>query len=193
MEFILEHGNKETIEALGDEGKIHAKKRSQQIQASRSGILVIYTDGSSRGNGKVGSRAGFGVFFGHGDPRNIAGRLAGEPQTNQRAELQAIYRALDAAPVKQTVQIVTDSRYSINAVTQWAAGWKRKGWKTSEGEDVKNQDIIRAILERMEKRSKEGAQTFFKWVKGHDADEGNEQADALANQGALMPLPSEAM
>ncbi|KAJ2970837.1 hypothetical protein NQ176_g7991 [Zarea fungicola] len=84
------------------------------------------------------------------------------------------------------VKIVSDSQYSINCVTQWATAWKRKGWVTAQNEPVKNQDIIRAVLAKMEERTKAGGLTQFEWVKGHASDRGNQAADALAVRGAKM-------
>lgn len=199
VDYIVEFGNKEAIEALGEEGKSTKKPKTSPSQAvldedagevaeeaKNDGIVRIYTDGSSLANGRAGSRAGVGVWFGEGDRRNIAERLIGDPQTNQRAELQAIYRALEVAPIDEPVQIFTDSQYSINCVTQWAVSWQRKGWKTAAGEEVKNQDIIRRVLQRMEERKKAGAATMYQWVKGHVMNRGNEAADALAVKGARM-------
>lgn len=197
--YIMQFGNKEAIEALGEvaeerverpaekASKTTSKEASKEAAATEpDGMLRVYTDGSSLANGKVGSRAGVGVFFGDGDPRNVSERLEGEPQTNQRAELMAMLRALEIAPVGQAVQIISDSQYSINCVTQWAVGWKKKGWVTATGEKVKNQDIIRAVLGKMEERTRAGGNTFFRWVKGHASDRGNVAADRLAVRGAKI-------
>ncbi|KIE04016.1 RNase H domain protein, partial [Metarhizium majus ARSEF 297] len=207
--YIKQHGSREAIEALGETyaaapvessvsptpvvasakktaSKTAAKKAEPGVQRPAEDVLQIYTDGSSLANGKAGSRAGVGVYFGDGDPRNVSERLVGDPQTNQRAELMAMLRALEIAPLEQTVQIISDSQYSIKCVTQWAIGWKQKGWKTATGEDVKNQDIIRAVLDKMDERTKTGANTYFHWVKGHASDRGNVAADRLAVRGAKM-------
>ncbi|KAM4060557.1 RNase H domain-containing protein [Hirsutella rhossiliensis] len=194
VEYIKQLGSREAIEALGETAKDRpdpppadkAKKKDVEIALPSEDMLKIYTDGSSLANGKVGSRAGVGVFFGDGDPRNVSERLVGDPQTNQRAELMAMLRALEIAPEGQTVQIISDSQYSINCVTQWAIGWKMKGWVTATGEKVKNQDIIRAVLDRMEERTRAGANTYFHWVKGHSSDRGNVAADRLAVRGAKI-------
>jgi len=194
VQFILANGSKEAIKALGDlpddieEQPAKKAKTSggKEVVKPDDGSLHIYTDGSSLANGKLGSRAGLGVYFGDGDERNLAERLQGEPQTNQRAELKAIQRALEIAPLDQPVRIFTDSQYSIKCVTEWALGWKRKGWVTANGEEVKNQDIIREVLARMDERSKAGATTLFQWVKGHAANRGNEAADRLAVRGAKL-------
>ncbi|KAF4979400.1 hypothetical protein FZEAL_4377 [Fusarium zealandicum] len=202
VDYIRQFGNRDAIEALGEEGKLQpvaeleteerpakkAKEASTEETTAKPGedILKIYTDGSSLANGQAGSRAGLGVFFGTNDPRNLSERLPGELQTNQRAELMAMQRALEIAPLEQAVQIYSDSQYSIKCVTQWALSWEKRGWKTATGENVKNQDIIRDVLALMEERTKAGGATYFQWVKGHAADRGNIAADRLAVNGAKM-------
>lgn len=207
--YIRQFGSREAIEALGETwttslaavpasskpvaaslkkttAKTTTPKAEPGVVRPAEDVLQIYTDGSSLANGKAGSRAGVGVYFGDGDPRNVSERLRGDPQTNQRAELMAMLRALEIAPLEKTVQIISDSQYSINCVTQWAIGWKQKGWKTATGENVKNQDIIRAVLDKMDERTKADANTYFHWVKGHASDRGNVAADRLAVRGAKM-------
>ncbi|KAG5920621.1 hypothetical protein E4U61_007626 [Claviceps capensis] len=164
-----------------------AARANSGVACPAEGVLQIYTDGSSLANGRAGARAGVGVYFGDADARNVSERLIGEPQTNQRAELMAMLRALEIAPLKQTVQIVSDSQYSIKCLTEWAIGWKRKGWKTATGENVKNQDVIRAILDKMDERTRANSTTYFHWVKGHASDRGNMAADRLAVRGANLP------
>jgi ribonuclease HI len=106
------------------------------------------------------------------------------PQTNQRAELAAILRALQLAPPDQNVMIITDSTYSINCLTKWKDGWIRNGWKNSKGVSVLNQDLIKGVLAKIEERKKRGVRTSFEWVKGHAQSPGNIEADKLAVQGA---------
>lgn len=160
--------------------------------AGGGGLTEIYTDGSSIGNGKVGASAGVGVFFGEGDVRNISERLARDsPQTNQRAELTAILRALQAVDAAEGVRIMTDSKYSISCVTDWYRKWSQTGWVTSAGgaggrQPVKNADLVRAIRAAIDERDAFGATTQFVWVKGHNNQPGNVAADALAVQGARM-------
>lgn len=192
VQYIKQFGNKEAIEALGELANKFgpppvdpSQATGSKIVAPEEGVLNVYTDGSSRANGRIGARAGLGVFFGHGDPRNLSERLQGEPQTNQRAELMAIQRALEVVPLERDVQILTDSRYSIDCVTQWAERWEKNGWKTTTG-DVKHKDIIAAVTERIRLRAKTGGKTYFKWVKGHASDAGNVAADLLAVKGAAM-------
>ncbi|KAK3682837.1 ribonuclease H-like domain-containing protein [Podospora appendiculata] len=150
-------------------------------------VMVVYTDGSSRGNGKVGARAGLGVYFGRGNKRNISERLAGPIQTNQRAELAAILRTLETIDTDTGVEIRTDSKYSIDCVTKWYKSWVKNEWQTTSKKDVENQDIIRPIRDLIDARDMLGTVTRFVWVKGHGTDEGNIAADNLAVAGALKP------
>ncbi|KAK3821572.1 MAG: ribonuclease H-like domain-containing protein, partial [Benniella sp.] len=118
-----------------------------------SDALVIYTDGSSLSNGKMGSRAGVGVFFGVDDPRNVSERLNSEPQTNQRAELMAVYRALEVCGSDTIpIEIRTDSMYTVNVVTKWADGWVKKNWRRSDGGKVMNRDIIEPLMVKIKSR-----------------------------------------
>ncbi|KAL2167447.1 hypothetical protein VTG60DRAFT_1198 [Thermothelomyces hinnuleus] len=150
---------------------------------TRTGVIVIYTDGSSLGNGRLGATAGVGVYFGPGDPRNISERLKGETQTNQRAELTAILRALETVDLTQDVEIRTDSKYAIQCVTEWYINWERNGWMTRAG-PVKNQDLVQLVRDKLDEREAKGGRTQFIWVKGHDTDQGNIAADRLAVEGA---------
>ncbi|KAF4973041.1 hypothetical protein FSARC_539 [Fusarium sarcochroum] len=208
-DYIREKGTQETCDALGLGSKAEPTQqytgaafepvketKPDSIQepnptAPKPGpdgdILKVYTDGSSLGNGQAGSRAGLGVFFGIDDKRNLAERLPGEPQTNQRAELLAMLRALEIVPLTQGVQIWSDSQYSIKCVTLWAPSWQKRNWRTSGGGEVKNQDIIRNLLAKVKERTDAGTTTTFQWVKGHSTDKGNQGADNLANIGSRMP------
>ncbi|KAI5300559.1 hypothetical protein KEM55_006606 [Ascosphaera atra] len=149
------------------------------------GLLKIYTDGSTLGNGKLGAQAGYGVYFGPGDERrNVSEPLPGSRQTNQRAELTAILRALDIAPRSRDVKIFTDSKYAINCVTVWCQKWRTNNWQTSGNKPVENKDLITTIIDKIEERDSLEAKTLFEWVRGHNNDPGNEAADKLAVEGA---------
>ncbi|KAJ2731194.1 hypothetical protein IW152_004708 [Coemansia sp. BCRC 34962] len=148
--------------------------------------IVVYTDGASVNNGKRGARAGVGVYFGTGDPRNISESLAGPRQTNQRAELMAVLQAIEAVAssgTTKTLVICTDSMYTINCVNVWHHKWASCGWVNSQGQQVNNQDLIRAILDRMEEYC---GSIQFVHVRGHSGIHGNEQADQLAVRGASI-------
>jgi len=118
----------------------------------------------------------------------VSERLGGPRQTNQRAELTAVLRAIQVAPLHQEVKIYTDSMYSINCVTNWSKNWQRRGWINAAGNPVENRDLVEAILDRMQERSKQGGKTSFQWVKGHSSDPGNIAADLLAVAGARKTL-----
>ncbi|KAH6617626.1 ribonuclease H-like domain-containing protein [Chaetomium tenue] len=161
------------------------RKTAKKSTKAQNGLVIVYTDGSSLGNGRVGATAGVGVYFGDNDPRNVSERLEGETQTNQRAELTAILRALEIIDLAQDLEIRTDSKYSIQCVTEWYINWERNGWKTRSG-PVKNQDLVQLVRDKLEEREAKGGRTQFIWVKGHDTDQGNIAADQLAVAGARL-------
>ncbi|KAH7915685.1 ribonuclease H-like domain-containing protein [Hygrophoropsis aurantiaca] len=155
------------------------------------GCIVVYCDGACKGNGKAGSVAGVGVWWGAGDPRNIAERCPGD-QTNNRAELIGIVRVLETAPPSsRPLLIKTDSSYSISCIEVWFSKWVRNGFRTGGGERVKHQEIIRYISALIAARKKAGQEVRFKHVRGHVGIVGNEGADQLANLGAVMSVVPE--
>lgn len=173
--------------------KTEAEKfKTKTIPKPAADMLIIYTDGSSLSNGRVGARAGVGVYFGPGDRKNVSEALTGSRQTNQRAELTAVLRALDIAPRHREVTIYTDSRYSIDCVTSWYKNWKRNGWLTANKKPVENKDLVQDIRGKMEEREALGKGTYFVWVKGHSGDKGNAEADRLAVEGARMGMSGTA-
>ena len=116
--------------------------------------------------------------------RNVSETLPGSRQTNQRAELTAILRALEIVPRNRDVVIITDSKYAIDCVTEWFINWRRNGWKTASGKAVENKDIIENVLSKIEERAKLVVRTDFEWIKGHANHPGNVEADRLALDGA---------
>mmetsp|Transcript_1128 Transcript_1128/g.2380 ORF Transcript_1128/g.2380 Transcript_1128/m.2380 type:complete len:244 (-) Transcript_1128:1119-1850(-) len=152
----------------------------------RSAAWVIYTDGACESNGRENAVAGYGVFFGPGDPRNVSEPLPGLVQTNNRAEMTAVICALDVVLMdgnKGPVEIRTDSVYVKNGLEQWLNGWKRNRWKLSNGGDVKNRDLWEQLDSRMQ-RVRAIRPLGFVWVRGHANEYGNEWADRLAVEGA---------
>lgn len=170
-----------------------ARVKTVPREGDPPGMLKIYTDGSSLSNGQVGARAGVGVYFGPAPFENISEALKGSKQTNQRAELTAIQRALDIAPSHRDVTIFTDSRYAIDCVTNWFKNWMKNGWTNSRGKPVENKDIVQDIREKINERDRFGKQTLFVWVKGHGTDKGNIEADRLAVEGARKGLVEDEM
>jgi ribonuclease HI len=150
--------------------------------------MQVYTDGACTGNKRNSShsRAGVGVYFGEGHELNYSGQLAQPPHTNQRAELAAIAIAVErlqslyANGLIGQSTIYTDSQYSINCLTKWAAAWECKGWRTSKGTAVENQDLIKPLRAALAPLPIQ-----LVHVRGHAGILGNERADALAVQGIL--------
>ena len=134
---------------------------------------VIYTDGSCRGNPGPG---GWGAIMCHnGETTELSG--AESHTTNNRMELTATVKALNAIPQYSRVSVYTDSKYVKNGITTWIMNWKRNGWKTSNGKQVKNQDLWLALEYSTQQHVVE-----WHWVKGHSGNSGNERADELANR-----------
>ncbi len=141
----------------------------------------VYTDGACSGNPGPG---GWGVVLEScGHTRELLG--AQEHTTNNRMELQAAIEALNSLTEPCEVEIVTDSTYLKNGMQSWLVNWKRKGWKTSEGKPVKNQDLWRQLDALVATH-----RVRWHWVRGHTGVEGNERADALANEAISRMLES---
>jgi ribonuclease HI len=134
----------------------------------------IYTDGACKGNPGPG---GWGALLvAGGREREIFG---GEAQTtNNRMELIAVIRALEALKRPCEVELYTDSQYVKNGIESWIHGWKRNGWKTADRKPVKNAELWRE-LDGLAARHR----VSWHWVRGHNDHPGNERADALANRG----------
>jgi ribonuclease HI len=137
-------------------------------------IVEIWADGGCRGNPGPG---GWGVLLRTGSREKEL--WGGEPATtNNRMELTAVIRALEAMKRPVQARVHTDSQYVQKGISEWIHGWKRNGWKTSDKKPVKNSDLwqqldVLAAQHRVE----------WLWVRGHAGDPGNERADALANRG----------
>ncbi len=136
--------------------------------------VEIYTDGACRGNPGPG---GWGVLLIAGHHRKTM--HGGDPETtNNRMELTAAIEALKALRGKRRVVLHTDSKYVMDGINDWMPNWKKRGWKTAAKKPVKNQDLWQALDEAASRHEIE-----WIWVKGHDGNPGNEEADALANRG----------
>jgi ribonuclease HI len=136
--------------------------------------VIMYTDGACRGNPGPG---GWGVVLEHGSTRKTL--HGGEAHTtNNRMEMTAVIRGLQALKRSCQVRIVTDSRYVIQGMSEWLPNWKSRGWRTAAKKPVLNTDLWQEldILSN-------GHEIEWEWVKGHSGDPGNELADQLANLG----------
>ena len=134
--------------------------------------VSIYTDGACRGNP---GRGGWGVVLVYnGQEKELSG---GEPSTtNNRMELSAAIAGLAALKEPCLVDLYSDSRYLVDAVTLgWLEGWRRRGWKRGRNEPVLNPDLWETLYALLSVHK-----VTFHWVKGHDGHAYNERCDALA-------------
>ena len=137
-------------------------------------VVIIHADGGCRGNPGPG---GWGALLQAGDREKEL--WGGEPATtNNRMELTAAIRALEALKRPATVHLHTDSQYLQKGISEWIRNWKRNGWRTASKQPVKNADLWQRLDELAARH-----QIKWCWVKGHAGHAGNERADALANRG----------
>jgi len=142
-------------------------------------LIEIFSDGACRGNPGPG---GWGAILRRNDvEKELYGGDAST--TNNRMELTAVIRALEALPGASRARVHTDSTYVQQGISSWIHSWKRKGWRTADGKSVKNQDLWRQLDEEAQKHRVE-----WIWVKGHAGHPGNERADELANLGVASIL-----
>jgi len=132
----------------------------------------MYTDGACRGNPGMG---GWGALLFYKNKRR---ELHGAEllTTNNRMEMTAAIRGLEILKRPCRVELYTDSQYLRLGITEWLADWKRRNWKTSGRKAVKNRDLWHSLDEAVQDHD-----VHWHWVKGHAGNEGNERADALAN------------
>ena len=137
-------------------------------------VVEMYTDGACKGNPGLG---GWGALLRFkGIEKELYG---GEPNTtNNRMELTAVIKGLEALTRPCDVRVVTDSQYVKRGITQWINRWRRNGWRTAGKEPVKNRDLWERLDALMGRH-----QVEWKWVKGHAGHAENERADRLANKG----------
>jgi ribonuclease HI len=134
-------------------------------------VIEIYTDGACRGNPGPGGWAALLLMGAH--EREISGAEA--HTTNNRMELTAVIRALEALKRPVHARLYTDSQYVRNGITRWLPVWQARGWRTADRKPVKNQDLWERLAELA------GAhQLEWHWVPGHAGVPGNERVDRLA-------------
>ena len=132
------------------------------------------TDGACRGNPGPG---GWGALLRYnGTEKHLYGGEA--HTTNNRMELLAAIRGLEAVSESCQIDLTSDSQYVRKGITEWLQGWKAKGWKTETKKPVKNK-VLWQLLDAQAQRH----QVNWHWVKGHSGHRENEIADDLANQG----------
>jgi len=136
-------------------------------------VVVIHSDGACRGNpgpGGWGATIQYSTFR-----REIFG--GEKATTNNRMELTAVIRALEALTRNSRVRVYTDSQYVQKGISEWIRAWKRRDWKTADRKPVKNVDLWRRLDELNASHEVE-----WHWVKGHAGHPENERADVLANK-----------
>jgi len=134
-------------------------------------IVDIFTDGACSGNPGPGGWAAILRTGGH--EREISGGEA--HTTNNRMELMAVIRALEAMKRPSAIRLHTDSRYVMDGASKWMKKWKANGWKTADKKPVKNAELWRVLDAAMAEHS-----ISWKWVAGHSGHTENDRADALA-------------
>ena len=136
--------------------------------------VEIYTDGACRGNPGIG---GWGALLIHNETeRKLFGGT--RDTTNNRMEMQAVIEALGALTAGCEIILYTDSKYVMDGINKWLPNWKSRNWITANKKPVKNRDLWELLDKAVTEHKIE-----WNWVKGHTGNIGNEQADALANQG----------
>ena len=137
--------------------------------------VKLFTDGACKGNPGPG---GWGVIMIQADGSTNE-MFGGEVfTTNNRMELLAVIKGLEAIQGIENINIYTDSKYVKNGITLWIKNWEKNGWKTASKKDVANQDLWLSLIRLVENKS-----IKWNWVKGHSGNQGNERADLLANRG----------
>ena len=133
--------------------------------------IEIYTDGACSGNPGPGGWGSVLLYNGH--RKELSG---GEAETtNNRMELMAVIRAMEALKRPCEVTIHTDSTYVMKGMTEWIHAWKARNWKTASKKPVKNVDLWQELEAALA-----GHTVKWKWVKGHRGVPENERADELA-------------
>ena len=145
--------------------------------------IEIWTDGACSGNPGPG---GWGALMRSGQhEKELKG---GEPHTtNNRMELLAAIKALQALKGPSTVRMHVDSQYLRGGITGWIHGWKKNGWRTADKKPVKNADLWQELDQAIKTHD-----ISWHWVKGHAGTEGNERADELAREGMAPFKPKRA-
>lgn len=136
----------------------------------------VFTDGACSGNPGPGGWAAIMRSGAH--EKELSG---GEAQTtNNRMELTAVIEALRALKKPAAVTVHTDSQYVMKGFTEWLPGWRRRGWRNSQGQKVINQDLWEILQEVAKPHD-----LAWVWVRGHNGHPENERADALAVRESL--------
>ena len=134
--------------------------------------VTIYTDGACSGNPGPGGWGAILEYMGH--EKELSG---GEKNTtNNRMELTAVIKALQALKEPCTVELYSDSKYVLDALQKgWAVSWRKRGWIKSDKKPALNPDLWETLLDLVETHD-----VRYHWVKGHASNPKNNRCDELA-------------
>ncbi|MXO89498.1 ribonuclease HI [Pontixanthobacter aquaemixtae] len=137
--------------------------------------VEIFTDGACKGNPGPG---GWGAILRMGQhEKELSG--SAEDTTNNRMELTAAIKGLEALIEPCEVDLYSDSKYVLDGITKWVHGWKKRGWVNASKKPVRNADLWHELIAAAERHT-----MHWHWVKGHDGHPENERADKLASDQA---------
>ena len=153
----------------GNEPRSEERGRKRAVGAEE---VTIYSDGACHGNPGPG---GFAAIIVRGDGREEVVTGAEPHTTNNRMELMAAIRGLEALGDGSRARLVTDSQYVKNGITTWIHQWLQRGWKTSSRKDVLNRDLWERLHALCRRRD-----VSWEWVQGHSGHSYNERCDRLA-------------
>ena len=145
--------------------------------------IELFTDGACKGNPGPG---GWGALLRMGrHEKELSGSEA--QTTNNRMEMTAAIKGLNALIEPCDIDLYTDSRYVIDGITKWVAGWKRNGWVNASKQPVRNADLWHQLIEAAQRHRIE-----WHWVRGHNGHVENERVDKLASDAAIAAGKSAA-
>ena len=148
-------------------------KSDQANSDAKPPHVLLFTDGACSGNPGPG---GWAFILKHPSSGKSLEESGGEGMTtNNRMELMAAIKGLEALHTRSKVELWSDSKYVLDGLKEWLPGWKKKGWKTASKKPVKNQDLWMQLDELISKH-----EMTFHWVKGHNEHPENERCDELA-------------
>lgn len=137
--------------------------------------VEIFTDGACKGNPGPG---GWGVLLRLGKhEKELAGSEA--ETTNNRMELTAAIRGLDALTERCRVDLYSDSKYVLDGITKWVEGWQKRGWKNASKKPVRNADLWHQLIDAADRH-----EVSWHWVRGHSGHPENDRVDRLASDKA---------
>jgi len=156
---------------------------SEEVASEEAEAIDLFTDGACSGNPGPGGWGAILRWRGH--EKELSGGEAAT--TNNRMEMLAAIRGLEAIKRPARVNVHTDSQYVMKGITQWVKSWKARGWKTADKKPVKNEDLWKRL-----DAARLRHEVDWRWIKGHAGHEHNERADELARRGLEETLAANA-